>query len=752
MDPYTQASLSPTDYYHTHPQAQSSQLAEAGPSQPQGVQIGVSSQGLETQQPGPGPRNYKSRKYRPCDFCRARQVACKIEVSPPCSLCQSHGRECTFVERPKKKRRPVRQNSTTAEALQASPSPVSNTPDSGIAGQIGRVTLVSHESSASDAGDAAAFSPYAVPLDPRLAGLSHEGSHTNATYGLQHYDEQLFSGQLEPQHYDSHNQQGLDHTVSAFQQSVPGLSRGQHARQLDSPSLRAARVVGETGEANPYLLRCYHFDENDECTIFGQTYRRVKRLAGISGVQEARDEPPPVFALVSDTHPHKIEAMVEEQVLCQAQLELTQLLTEEERFRLLGLYIRFVDPYFPILARSEVLVNGAVSHQAVNTLPLSLISAMYASALPFALYDELLSATTSHVLDRSEQLYRISRLGITQEAHNPRLSTLQAALLLLQRAPSSRAASETAWRTALVGWTVSLAYNLGLNRDSSHWNLPAWELALRKRLWHAVVIMDKWTSLGTGLPSHIRSDDAEVQPLWSSDCEITDVSDAEYHFRLLSELTSILTDILDTYYSVRASQRTSRDFLLSLDLARSLRSRLKSWSDAFHPPHLADNVDYRGVPRPSGDPSLRLAFIVANMTLLQALLRSIENTRSVEMQDHVTLTSMMAVRAGAREYANNAVEFVEKLERGATDAFWHSWSRSNFAIVSSFLMHLLVTATSDKEVSEVNALISRWRWAIRMRSSAASAVLSAGLLGLEAVGGDIGGGAGRSAVDVDGRM
>jgi hypothetical protein len=54
----------------------------------------------------PGPRSYKSRKYRPCDFCRARQVACKIDIHPPCQLCSSHGRQCTFVERPKKKRRP----------------------------------------------------------------------------------------------------------------------------------------------------------------------------------------------------------------------------------------------------------------------------------------------------------------------------------------------------------------------------------------------------------------------------------------------------------------------------------------------------------------------------------------------------------------------------------------------------------------------------------------------------------------------
>lgn len=81
MDPHSfaQPSLSPTDLFN----------------------------GLELTTPvQPGPRSYKSRKYRPCDFCRARQVACKIESAPPCLLCSSHGRQCTFVERPKKKRRP----------------------------------------------------------------------------------------------------------------------------------------------------------------------------------------------------------------------------------------------------------------------------------------------------------------------------------------------------------------------------------------------------------------------------------------------------------------------------------------------------------------------------------------------------------------------------------------------------------------------------------------------------------------------
>lgn len=81
MDSFDQAGLSPSTFFNG---------------------LGLSPQPVLQ----PGPRKYKSRKERPCDFCRRRQVSCKIDVAPPCQLCQNHGRECTFVERPKKKRRP----------------------------------------------------------------------------------------------------------------------------------------------------------------------------------------------------------------------------------------------------------------------------------------------------------------------------------------------------------------------------------------------------------------------------------------------------------------------------------------------------------------------------------------------------------------------------------------------------------------------------------------------------------------------
>lgn len=51
-------------------------------------------------------RQYKSRKQRPCDFCRKRKVCCIINGSLPCVRCEKlNGGECTFNDGPIKKSR-----------------------------------------------------------------------------------------------------------------------------------------------------------------------------------------------------------------------------------------------------------------------------------------------------------------------------------------------------------------------------------------------------------------------------------------------------------------------------------------------------------------------------------------------------------------------------------------------------------------------------------------------------------------------
>lgn len=54
----------------------------------------------------PHARPYKSRTKRPCDFCRHKRAACLLAAAPPCDLCSRHGKPCTFLENPAKRRRP----------------------------------------------------------------------------------------------------------------------------------------------------------------------------------------------------------------------------------------------------------------------------------------------------------------------------------------------------------------------------------------------------------------------------------------------------------------------------------------------------------------------------------------------------------------------------------------------------------------------------------------------------------------------
>ncbi|RDW71375.1 hypothetical protein BP6252_07938 [Coleophoma cylindrospora] len=657
----------------------------------------------------PGPRSYKSRKYRPCDFCRARQVACKIDIAPPCQLCASHGRGCTFVERPKKKRRPNASIDENGASLAAQTQQQQQQPFD-AASQL-------------SPGFIAQFS--AQPFDTLQ---SHE-----------------LSDQLSPtqgRHGSSQDDSPVYHTHDHFSY----MQQNSGVRPLDSQSSRSARFIGETGESNPYLLRHYRYDSNDECTISKLTYRRIKSSANHNEVP-GKGEPPVVFMLADDSLAAKGEPRIEDCVLAKAREDVEAMFTEAEGIRLIGLFSRFVYPYFPIISKGEMFPAGTISPAALQSLPLSLLSALYATALPFMLYDDLLATTIVHNPPPAHQLFRISWLAIQHELHTPRLATLQACLLLLQRAPTNRYTTDTAWKPSLVGWTVSLAQSMGLTRECGDWtSIPQWETALRKRLWYGVFIMDKWASLGAGMPSHIHTDDFDVLPLSDVDMEpaadagsssLPGLVEAESgpHFRLLAELTFILSDIMNQYYTLRATQRTSKDFMLSLDLARPLRTRLKAWNDSL-PPALSlrhsERVDSRGMARLSGNHALSLAYIVATMTLFRALLRPLENLSSVEEEDHGIVGSRLAVRAGAKECAKEVVEFVENLGRGALDAFWHSWSRANFAIASSFLMQLLVTSESEQESTEINDLVGRWRWAMRIGSgSTGNGLMSLGLLRLD---------------------
>lgn len=67
---------------------------EAGPSAP-------SARSSTAPHLVPGSRPHRSRKNRPCDYCRRSKSRCAIgPAGPPCTLCNDSGRKCTFDHAP----------------------------------------------------------------------------------------------------------------------------------------------------------------------------------------------------------------------------------------------------------------------------------------------------------------------------------------------------------------------------------------------------------------------------------------------------------------------------------------------------------------------------------------------------------------------------------------------------------------------------------------------------------------------------
>jgi len=164
------------------------------------------------------------------------------------------------------------------------------------------------------------------------------------------YDDQLFDRSLEHQHYID-PQQSLSQSPAQqmpilhhqdaspeFSRPSPNMSIGLQDRPLDSQLSRSARFIGETGESNPYLLRHYRYDENDECTVSKLTYRRIKRSSQIpEQLSGNRGEPPVVFMLADDSLASKGEPRIEDEVLSRARHDISQMFSEEEALRLIGL-------------------------------------------------------------------------------------------------------------------------------------------------------------------------------------------------------------------------------------------------------------------------------------------------------------------------------------------------------------------------------------------------------------------------------
>ena len=325
------------------------------------------------------------------------------------------------------------------------------------------------------------------------------------------------------------------------------------------------RYIGLTTPFDATLIGLSHFDARNESSLSLGTLRRVNEhetfiMFPDQKSQNYRDDAADYDAIERIILPHGPA--------------------------LIDLYFHVVHPCFPVIQKRIFLERFRAGDR--NLAP-PLLAGIYILALNWWSHDPNLSQQRRPDTGRLEA---IASKSLAAAMQRPKLSTVQAGLLLLQRPEAD------SW--SMTTQLVAIGQELGLHLDCSDWTIPQWERELRKRIAWALYMQDKWSSLIHGRPSHIFPANWAVKPMVAEDTMISaeralgtskstfespdeklDIANGLVLFSQTIQLTSIMAEVVDTFYTqvaIRDFAKAGKDSTrLILDRAKPVQIKLKEW-------------------------------------------------------------------------------------------------------------------------------------------------------------------------------
>jgi len=461
-----------------------------------------------------------------------------------------------------------------------------------------------------------------------------------------------------------------------------GLQRHRHCRH-----------VGRTSALDTSLLGLSEFDSRNETSLHSGDVRKVSSgdyfaMLPDSDFPTYNDELQSLYAVEQTVAPHGPA--------------------------LIDIYFQNVHPSFPIIQKQVFLDRHQHGDRQFNS---ALLAGMYLLALQWWPQDPVLSAQHP---PNAAVLEDLAFRSLNSAMQRPKLSALQAGLLLLQRQQSN------AW--TLTVQIVALAQDLGLHLDCSEWSIPLWERRLRKRLAWALYIQDKWTGLVQGRPSHIHATDWAVPPLTANDFDedaeaeddvaATEEPDEEAEksriiFTQMIELTGIMSEVVDAFYTQKAiaeyDKAGKHATPMILGRAKPVQLKLKEWfarlpaearMDSFTPGKLSSNG------------YLHLAYFATEISIHRRIVQSLDPAVSDPYMLYIC-------RSAAKTRLISAMDFVNRLRPEHLDSFWYFASSTNFALIAAFGNLLRATAPGAEEASFYENRIKEYRWALNVSSKRA---------------------------------
>lgn len=386
---------------------------------------------------------------------------------------------------------------------------------------------------------------------------------------------------------------------------------------------------------------------------------------------------------------------------------------------LVNLYFRIMHRTFPILDKGVFLEKYARSYREFSP---PLLAAVYLVALDWKLFDRTL-ATAASTPDAGA-LEILATRAMDADLKRPKLSTLQAGLLLLQRMKSSH--------STLPAQLLSLGQTLGVHIDCSDWKIPEWEKGLRRRLAWALYMQDKWGVLVHGRPSLIPAqiDEDEGSSDWDvAPCTVEDfpeestgpdekgdggVDEAAGQAAFLQsiELTKIFSRIVSILCSISA---TKKGGLLerigpsgAMGLAKPLAMELREWHAA-----LPASLQLESTPslRLSTNGALHLSHMATELTIHRALLRVLSPDTTPSLRS--------TIRTAARARLTSAMGLIESFQPEHIQSFWGFAAAAQVALVGSFAGLLWATSPQMDEAAGYVEQLEKLRWILQVRASAA---------------------------------
>ncbi|KAL4926999.1 putative C6 transcription factor (OTam) [Aspergillus undulatus] len=443
--------------------------------------------------------------------------------------------------------------------------------------------------------------------------------------------------------------------------------------------------IGLTTELEPALLAYLPVDQNDESFIAAS---RVRKL-GDDGT----------FMRVVNTMSHAESSP-------SASLDSIESLVAPYGSTLVEKFFERIHPTFPILME-DVFRQSYRTRNGISPL---LLSAVYVLALKFV--------DIGPASPRRPDAARLEATALkllTESLPYASMSTIQAGLLLMQKSTLATA--------PLNAQLVTAGFELGLHQDCSDWRMETWEKGLRKRLAWALYMQDKWSAMVHGRPSHIVSSNWTVQDLveddftdafaaTSSQLDDAPVGHGPLFFCHLVALTTILSDILDRFYTLQSIEEFkaagSNRTRLILERAKPAQIRLKDWFarlPALLKLDSATDIFETITEENARNGALHLSYFATEITLHRCIVRSLSPDTTDAYLSHIC-------RSAAKTRLISAMDFVNRLRPSHLQSFWPGVSRTHFALIGSFGILLRVTAPTKEEAEFYRLRLCEYRWTL----------------------------------------